>query len=106
MDNRRVVVIGSGPAGAMAAHQLIRNGVPVTLLETGDDIQHGALVRIGGRNFYRRLPPMRSGSGFVLTGDPSTNIDYTYALGGLSNQWTGAVPRFCADDFTVGERSA
>ena len=104
MDNRRVVVIGSGPAGAMAAHQLIRRGIPVTLLEAGDDIQHGALVRMGGRNFYRRLPPMRKAAGFVLTGDPDTNIDYTYALGGLSNQWTGAVPRFCPEDFNVGEK--
>ena len=25
-------------------------------------------------------------------------------LGGLSNQWTGAVPRFCAEDFTAGEQ--
>jgi len=104
VDNRRVVVIGSGPAGAMAAQQLIRNGVPVTVMETGEDIQHGALVRISGRNIYRRLPPMRTAAGFVVTGDPNTNIDYTYALGGLSNQWTGAVPRFCADDFTVGEK--
>ena len=104
MDNRRVVVIGSGPAGAMAALQLIRKGIPVTLLETGDDIQHGALLRIGGRNFFRRLPPMRTATGFVLTGAPETNIDYTYALGGLSNQWTGAVPRFCPDDFMVGEK--
>jgi choline dehydrogenase-like flavoprotein len=103
-DDRRVVVIGSGPAGAMAAHELVRKGIPVTLLETGDDIQHGVLIRIGGRNFFRRLPPMRRDAGFVVTGDPETNIDYTYALGGLSNQWTGAVPRFCPEDFTVGEQ--
>lgn len=103
-DDRRVVVIGSGPAGAMAAHELLRNGIPVTLLETGDDIQHGALVRICGRNLFRRLPQMRKATGFVLTGDPDTNIDYTYALGGLSNQWTGAVPRFSPEDFTIGEQ--
>jgi choline dehydrogenase-like flavoprotein len=104
VDDRRVVVIGSGPAGAMAAHELIRKGIPVVLLETGNDIQHGALVRIGGRNFYRRLPSMREAAGFVPTGDPETNLDYTYALGGLSNQWTGAVPRFCSEDFTAGEK--
>lgn len=104
MDDRRVVVVGSGPAGAMAAHELIRKGIPVTLLETGNDIQHGALVRIGGRNLYRRIPPMQKAGGFVLTGDPETNIDYSYALGGLSNQWTGAVPRFCPEDFTAGEQ--
>ncbi|HET6389437.1 GMC family oxidoreductase [Hyphomicrobium sp.] len=104
VDDRRVVVVGSGPAGAMAAHELVRKGIPVTLLEAGDDIQHGVLVRIGGRNFYRRLPPMRKAGGFVVTGNPETNLEYTYALGGLSNQWTGAVPRFCAEDFTAGEQ--
>jgi choline dehydrogenase-like flavoprotein len=42
-DDRRVVVIGSGPAGAMAAYELVRKGIPVTMLETGEDIQRGAL---------------------------------------------------------------
>ena len=102
-DDRRVVVIGSGPAGAMAVHQLLGKGIAVTLLEAGNEIQHGALVRAGGRNIYRRLPPMLKDEGLILTGDPNTNIEYTYALGGLSNQWTGAVPRFCAEDFTAGE---
>ena len=45
-DDRRVVVIGSGPAGAMAAYELVRKGIPVTMLETGEDIQRGTLVRI------------------------------------------------------------
>lgn len=103
-DDRRVVVIGSGPAGAMAAHELVRKGIPVTLLESGQDIQHGALVRIAGRNVYRKLPPMSKVTGMVVTGDPETNLEYNYALGGLSNQWTGAVPRFCAEDFTTGEQ--
>jgi choline dehydrogenase-like flavoprotein len=103
-DDRRVVVIGSGPAGAMAAHELVRKGIPVTMLETGEDIQHGTLIRMAGRNLFRRLPPMTRPTGFVVTGDPETNLEYNYALGGLSNQWTGAVPRFCADDFTAGEQ--
>jgi choline dehydrogenase-like flavoprotein len=103
-DDRRVVVIGSGPAGAMAAYELVRKGIPVTMLEAGEDIQRGALVRMAGRNLYRRLPAMTKASGFVVTGDPETNLEYNYALGGLSNQWTGAVPRFCPEDFTVGER--
>ena len=103
-DDRRVVVVGSGPAGAMAAYELVRKGIPVTMLETGEDIQRGALVRMAGRNLYRRLPPMTKATGFVVTGDPNTNLEYNYALGGLSNQWTGAVPRFCAEDFTAGEQ--
>jgi choline dehydrogenase-like flavoprotein len=103
-DDRRVVVIGSGPAGAMVAYELVRKGIPVTMLETGEDIQRGTLVRMAGRNLYRYLPPMTKATGFVVTGDPETNLEYNYALGGLSNQWTGAVPRFCAEDFTAGEQ--
>ena len=103
-DDRRVVVVGSGPAGAMAAHELVRNGIPVTMLETGEDIQRGILIRIAGRNLYRNLPPMTKTTEYIVTGDPETNLDYNYALGGLSNQWTGAVPRFCAEDFTTGEQ--
>ena len=81
-DDRRVVVIGSGPAGAMAAYELVRKGIPVTMLETGEDIQHGTLVRLAGRNLFRRLPPMTKAEGFVVTGDPETNLEYNYALGG------------------------
>ena len=103
-DDGRVVVIGSGPAGAMAACELVRKGIPVTMLETGEDTQRGALVRIAGRNLYRYLPPMTKATGFVVTGDPETNLEYNYALGGLSNQWTAAVPRFSAEDFTAGEQ--
>ena len=47
---------------------------------------------------------MTKAEGFVVTGDPKTNIEYNYALGGLSDQWTGAVPRFCPEDFTAGEQ--
>src|SRR5262245_2881182 len=104
VDDRRVVVIGSGPAGAMAAHVLVRKGIAVTLLESGEDIQRGTLIRLAGRNLYRNLPAMSKVTGLIVTGDPETNLEYNYALGGLSNQWTGAVPRFCAEDFTAGEQ--
>src|SRR5262245_41837546 len=97
-DDRRVVVIGSGPAGAMAAHELVRNGIPVTLLESGEDIQRGALIRIAGRNLYRNLPPMTKTTGYIVTGDPETNLEYSYALGGISNQWTRAMTRLCAEE--------
>lgn len=103
-DDRQVVVIGSGPAGAMAAHELVRLGVPVTMLESGDRFQGGLLVRLSGRNLYRRVPPMEHGRYHIASGDPKTDWYVNLAPGGLSNQWTGAVPRFAPEDFTEGER--
>jgi choline dehydrogenase-like flavoprotein len=102
---RPVVVIGSGPAGAMAARELVRNGIATTMLESGTKSPSGLLVRAAGRNLYRRddhVPP--SAGAFIATGDPSTMWTFNLAPGGLSNQWTGAVPRFAPADFSEGER--
>jgi choline dehydrogenase-like flavoprotein len=103
-DERRVIVIGSGPAGAAAAHALIQQGLPVTLMEAGHQFQGGILLRMAGRNFYRRVPPMEHGTRHTSSGDPQTDWYFNFAPGGLSNQWTGAVPRFSPEDFTEGER--
>lgn len=105
-DNRSVIVIGSGPCGAMAARELVRNGIPVTMLESGSDLPSGLLVRLYGRNVYRRPPPygIENGMRHVPTGDPRTSWWSHLAPGGLSNQWTGAVPRFAPEDFHEGER--
>src|SRR5262249_32253418 len=40
----------------------------------------------------------------VASGDPETAWFQVCMPGGLSNYWTGAVPRFAPDDFTDGER--
>ena len=57
-DERQVVVIGSGPAGAAAARELSQNGIAVTLLEAGSEFQPGLLLRLGGKNLFRRTPPL------------------------------------------------
>jgi hypothetical protein len=59
----------------MAAYELVRKGIPVTMLETGEDIQHGTLVRLAGRNLFRRLPPMtrRTGSSSPAIRRPTSN---------------------------------
>jgi choline dehydrogenase-like flavoprotein len=103
-DERQVVVIGSGPAGAAAARELSQNGIPVTMLEAGTSFPHGLLVRLGGRNLYRRMPPLREEAEHSVSGDPRTQCYVKFAPGGLSNCWTGAVPRFAPEDFTEGER--
>jgi len=71
-EERRVVVIGSGPAGAAAARELLQNGIRVTMLESGTDCQRGLLVRVAGRNFYRRTPPLREEGAHAVSGDPRT----------------------------------
>ena len=105
VDDRRVVVIGSGPAGAMAAHQLLERDVPVTMLESGTARPSGVLVRAAGRNLFRRVPPIAAPpKDYVAVDDPATTWACGLQPGGLSNQWTGAVPRFAPEDFTEGER--
>jgi len=103
-DERQVVVIGSGPAGAAAARELTRDGIPVTMLEAGSGSPHGLLVRSGGKNLYRRVPPLEEEAAHSVSGDPRTQCFVKFAPGGLSNNWTGAVPRFAPEDFTEGER--
>jgi glucose dehydrogenase len=104
MDAQSVVVIGSGPCGAMAAHELVHQGVPVTLLESGASEPSGLLVRAGGRNLFRKTPELLNEPDYVTSGHPSTTWYRTRQPGGLSNQWTGAVPRFAPDDFSDGQR--
>lgn len=100
----RVVVIGSGPAGAMAAYELVACGIPVTMLESGHTVPSGLLVRALGRNLVRRVPTLASSTDFIATGDPATEWYVNLSPGGLSNQWTGAVPRFAPEDFEEGQR--
>jgi choline dehydrogenase-like flavoprotein len=98
------VVIGSGPAGAAAARELLQHGISVTMLEAGSGTPRGLLVRLGGRNYYRRVPPLREEAQHCISGDPRTKCFAQLAPGGLTNNWTGAVPRFAPQDFTEGER--
>jgi choline dehydrogenase-like flavoprotein len=97
-------VVGSGPAGAMAARQLVRAGMPVTMLEAGESFEPGLLLRLGGMNLARRQPPLGEAGGHEVSGDPHTKCYAAFTLGGLSNFWTGAVPRFAPEDFTEGQR--
>jgi choline dehydrogenase-like flavoprotein len=103
-DDRRVIVIGSGPSGAVAALALIERGIPVTMLESGTRQPRGLLVRAWGRNIFRRRPALGAGEPFVASDDAGTRWFHEFAPGGLSNHWTGAVPRFAPADFHEGER--
>jgi choline dehydrogenase-like flavoprotein len=106
-DDRRIVVVGSGPAGATAAKFLCDAGLEVTLLEAG--AQHGALgltARLGGFTLARlKQSPLVARDGITATGDPSAELFEELAPGGLSNHWSCAVPRFSREDFADAERA-
>jgi len=102
-----VVVIGSGPAGAAAAVQLVNAGVKVTLLEAGLAGQaRGLTARVGGLTVLRLHRPITTRTeGLTIAGDPSTILYEDIAPGGLTNHWSCAVPRFSADDFLDARRA-
>lgn len=100
-----VIVVGSGPCGAFAAAALVERGIPVTLLDAGLRAPQGFVVRLAGKTLYRR-------KGWAEYSrhrqDPSSDEQLEWisslSLGGLSNYWTSAVPRYAPDDFTDGAR--
>jgi choline dehydrogenase-like flavoprotein len=106
INSSTVIVIGSGPSGAMAAHELVRKGCHVIMLESGCNLPDGMLVRVMGRNLYRRWPEqgMKDGSIDPSADESSPHWWYNLSPGGLSNNWTAAVPRFDPEDFHEGER--
>src|SRR5262249_41513682 len=95
----------SGPSGASAALSLLERGIPVTLLESGPAFSSGLVVRAFGRNLYRKWGGGDADAyAYVASGDPEAKWHNALTPGGLSNLWTGAVPRFAPEDFTEGER--
>lgn len=100
-----VVVIGSGPSGAVAAARLVERGIDVVMLDSGTHAPRGLIVRAAGNTVFRRMG--RSDfSKDRLAPNPRTDAMWMSSLsnGGLSNFWTGAVPRFAPGDFTEGGR--
>jgi choline dehydrogenase-like flavoprotein len=104
-DDDRVVVIGGGPTAAMAASELVRGGAAVTMLDAGHRAPRGVVVRAGGKILFRWVEQRQLAvNRQVSATDPDTEWYSSLSLGGLTNYWTGAVPRFAPEDFTDGGR--
>lgn len=101
---RTVVVVGGGPSGVLAALELVRRGIDVTVLDSGLHLHLGFLARAAGHDLVRvvRFPAASLSWPLAAGGDAV----WTRALvpGGLSNFWTGAVPRYSAEDFRACAR--
>jgi choline dehydrogenase-like flavoprotein len=105
-SQRRVIVIGSGPAGAAAATFLSQAGVETLVMEAGaEDAPLGFTARLRGFTIAKRRPVLRQRPDFTALGDPRTELFEELAPGGLSNHWACAVPRFSREDFLDAKRA-
>lgn len=103
-DDDRVVVVGSGPCGATAAVRLTERGVPVVLLDAGLHAPKGLLARVAGRTVWRRKGWSDYSEHRLDAASDDVMWISSLSLGGLSNFWTSAVPRYAPDDFVDGAR--
>lgn len=103
-DDDRVIVVGSGPCGAVAAHRLVERGIRVLLLDAGASAPRGVVVRAAGNTVFRWRDSSALRSDRLPTDNGKSVWYSSLSLGGLSNYWTAAVPRFAPADFTDGER--
>ena len=98
-----VIVVGTGPTGALAAAQLARRGVDVTVLDAGVRVPRGIIVRAAGNTVFRwRERGLIDDHRHETVDGQDIVWRSSQSLGGLSNYWTAAVPRFAPEDFTEG----
>ncbi|HEY3668438.1 MAG TPA: GMC family oxidoreductase N-terminal domain-containing protein, partial [Polyangiaceae bacterium] len=102
----RVVVIGTGPAGAAATVFLSRGGAEPLLLEAGSgSAALGLTARVRGLTVAKFRPSLKQRDDLTMTGNPTAKLFEELAPGGLSNHWACAVPRFSPVDFADAARA-
>lgn len=116
------VIIGSGPAGSIAAHELARQGWSVTVLERGrnlrpgfGEVESGALGTLYAndeiktvRHFgfpHPRLEPLTGrtqaeAADGIARSVQGTHVSLGAAVGGTSLHYNAKFPRFWRHDFT------
>jgi choline dehydrogenase-like flavoprotein len=88
----------------MAAARLVERGVRTTLLDAGVAMPKGLVVRAAGNTIFRWVD-RASFEKDRHVHQPSEDVEWysSRSHGGLSNYWTGAVPRFAPEDFEEGK---
>ena len=102
-----VCVIGSGPAGAFVAHELVAAGARVVLVEAGEAVTPGRLSHLPPSAFRhrgsweeRQAPYYPDGiAGEVRYQTAAISVDRIRVLGGRSVHWNAVCLRFSPDDF-------
>jgi choline dehydrogenase-like flavoprotein len=107
-----VCVIGSGPAGAFVAHELVTAGARVVLVEAGEAVTPGRLSHLPPSAFKhrgswdeRQAPYYPDGIGGEVRYQTSAiSVDRIRVLGGRSVHWNAVCLRFSPDDFREKSR--
>ncbi len=102
-----VCVIGSGPAGAFVAHELVAAGARVVLVEAGEAVTPGRLSHLPPSAFRhrgsweeRQAPYYPDGiAGEVRYQTTAISVDRIRVLGGRSVHWNAVCLRFSPEDF-------
>lgn len=108
MNQDRVIVVGSGPTGVIAAWTLIKAGIPVLMLESGGKPPQNLHLRVRQKEFRRPVTPAINDycdyAEFVNLNDCMSRWIKADCRGGRSNFWSGIVLRYSEQDFRDGER--
>src|ERR1700709_1936890 len=104
LQDADIVVVGTGPSASAACLALSQQSLSVTILESGTSMPGGLALRANGRNLLRFGRDVGNQMPFTAPLNSKSMWVHELGFGGLSNHWTGAVPRYTAADFTDGER--
>ncbi|MDB5776430.1 MAG: choline dehydrogenase [Herbaspirillum sp.] len=115
VEHADVVVVGSGVAGALVAHQLALAGKSVILLEAGPRMPRWQIVerfrnQVDKMDFMAPYPSSAwaphpeygpPNNYLVLKGEHKFNSQYIRAVGGTTWHWAASAWRFLPNDFKM-----
>ncbi|XUW92954.1 GMC family oxidoreductase [Burkholderia sp. M6-3] len=110
-----IVVVGSGVAGAIVAHQMAQAGKSVILLEAGPRMPRWEIVerfrnQADKMDFMAPYPPSKwaphpeyypPNNYLILKGEHKFNSQYIRAVGGTTWHWAASAWRFMPNDFRM-----
>jgi len=102
LDEKAVVIVGSGAGGGTLAYELTKRGIPVVVLEAGPHLTNDDYKNDEWEAFNQMAwldPRTTSGSWRIARDFPNLPAWIVKAVGGTTTHWSGATPRFKAHEF-------